>query len=313
MLRSIQHNLKKIAVLSCFFTATTIISCRFYYNTTKDDLTVPAANTAVVQRGKNLTHNVCGSCHYDHTIKRFIGKPLNDLPKIGGKLYAANLTHSITNGIPPKYSDAELFYLIKTGIAKNGKYMPYMMKPMMADEDIDAIISYLRSDDEDVAAADTTIGISHINLLGRTGIRIVSGKPQQYTKGIARPDENDPVAYGYYLVSVMSCYHCHSKKILGLDFLHPEKSTGFMAGGIRLKDKENKRIFSANITPDNETGIGSYTLTDFSKAVKDGITPTGRELKVPMPKFKQLTDKQVNAIYAYIRTLAAVHHKVKRV
>jgi hypothetical protein len=49
--------------------------------------------------------------------------------------------------------------ILKTGISKSGKFMPYMMRPMMADEDINDIIVYLRSDDDAAVAADTTIGI----------------------------------------------------------------------------------------------------------------------------------------------------------
>src|SRR4051812_4751375 len=150
-----KHHLKKLIALSL---VTAIVGCRFYFNTTKDNFT-SHSNTSSFQNGKNLTHNICGGCHYDQDAKKFIGKPLHDLPGIGGRLYSANLTQSATNGIPPKYSDAELFYLLKTGISKNGKFMPFMMRPMMADEDVNDIISYLRSNDPDVTAADKTVGV----------------------------------------------------------------------------------------------------------------------------------------------------------
>ena len=139
-----------------------VIGCRFYFKTTTHQLTVNK-NSASVENGKNLAFNICGGCHYDHSVNKFIGRPLNDLPKIAGHLVSANLTHSVSNGVPPKYSDAELFYLLKTGISKNGKFMPYMMRPMMADQDIYDIIAFLRSDDPAVAAADTTVGKTHIN------------------------------------------------------------------------------------------------------------------------------------------------------
>jgi mono/diheme cytochrome c family protein len=285
-----------------------IVSCKFYFNTTKENFTV-RTNTASVQNGKNLTHNICGGCHYDHDMKKFIGKPMHDLPGIGGKVFASNLTQSASNGIPPTYSDAELFYLLKTGIAKNGKFMPYMMRPMMADDDINDVISYLRSNDPDVAAADTTIGLTHINFLGKMFIRIASKKPTPYNKNVPGPDENDAVNYGRYLVAVVGCYHCHSASLLKVDYLHPEDSKGYMTGGARLKSTTGK-IRAVNLTPDNETGIGSFTLADFTLAVKEGKGPKGRALRVPMPKFKTLTDKQVNAIYSYLKSLPAVQHRV---
>jgi hypothetical protein len=188
--------------------------------------------------------------------------------------------------------------------------MPYMMRPTMADDDIKDIIAYLRSNDPAVAAADTTVGLTHINLIGRTGIRIAS-KPQPYKKGVARPDENDPVAYGRYLVGIIGCYHCHSKKVLGLNYADPEKSKGYLQGGIKLKDPEGKRLRGPNLTPDNETGIGNFSQEDFTRAIRDGITPSGKILSPPMGKYKSLTDKQARAIYAYLRSLPPVHHRVK--
>ncbi len=303
----IMHNVKKLLVIVSIIT---VISCRFYFDTTKDDFTSHVTKTSVAN-GENLTYNICAGCHYDPATKKFTGRALHDLPKIGGKLYSANLTRSTTNGIPPKYTDAELFYLLKTGIAKNGKFMPYMMRPMMADEDINDVITYLRSEDEAVAAADTTVGLSHINFIGKMGIRFAS-KPQKYTKGVERPDENKPVEYGRYLVAITGCYHCHSGKALKVDFLHPEESKGYMKGGMKLKDAAGKKIFSPNITPDKETGIGNYSLADFQTAIREGITPGGRKLRPPMPKFKHITDNQAAAIFAYIQSLPPAHHKVKR-
>lgn len=308
MSKTIRYNLKKIVVIITFLSFV-MLSCRFYFNTTKDNITIDPAQISIAN-GKNLTYNVCGGCHYNAEVKKFIGRPLNDLPKIGGKLYSANLTQSKTDGIPVKYSDTELFYLLKTGIAKSGKFMPYMMKPMMADEDIKDIIAYLRSNDPAVTAADTTVGISHINFIGKTGIRIAS-KPQPYTKGIQRPDENNDTAYGRYVVAVVGCYLCHSKKVLGLDYSVPTRSKGYMEGGMKLKSVESKKIYSANLTPDKETGIGSYDLAAFTKAVREGINAEGKPLRPPMDKFSHLTDKQVKAIFAYLKTLTPVNHKVK--
>jgi len=302
----VKHHLKKLIVISIL---ATIVSCRFYFDTTKDNFTSHSSTTSV-QNGKNLTHSICGGCHYDHDVKKFIGKPMNDLPGIGGKLYSANLTQSATNGIPPKYSDAELFYLIKTGIAKNGKFMPYMMKPMMADEDINDVIAYLRSNDPDVAAVDKTVGLSHINFLGKMFIRIASKKPTAYDKGVVRPDENDAPEYGKYLIAVVGCYHCHSASLLHIDYSFPEISKGYMEGGAKFKSAGGKKIRGSNLTPDNQTGIGNFSTADFTMAVKEGIGPGGYKLRPPMPKFKELTDKQVQAIYTYLKTLPPVHHKV---
>src|SRR2546423_4560418 len=162
-----------------------IYSCRFYFKTTTDHFETKKEISSQ-ERGKNFAFAICTGCHYDFKINKFIGKSLNDLPKIAGHLYSANLTQSKTNGIPPQYTDAELFYLLKTGISKNGYFMPYMMRPMMADEDINDIIVYLRSDDPAVTPADTTVGKTHINFIGKIGLRTLAD-PQPYNKNVPRP------------------------------------------------------------------------------------------------------------------------------
>src|ERR1041384_3220461 len=129
-------------------------SCRFHFKTTTDNFSA-TKNQSSIENGKNLVFNICGGCHYNQSAGKFIGQSLNDLPSIAGHLYSANLTNSTLYGIPTRYTDAELFYLLKTGISKNGVFMPFMMRPMMADADVNDIIIYLRSGDAPVAAADT--------------------------------------------------------------------------------------------------------------------------------------------------------------
>jgi cytochrome c2 len=281
-----------------------------YFETTKNTFTAHKSKTSF-ERGKNFTFNICGDCHYDQRVNKFIGKRLNDLPKIAGTLYSANLTQSIMHGVQIRYTDAELFYLLKTGISKSGRFMPYMMRPMMADEDINDIIVYLRSSDSAVASADTTVGKTHINFIGKMGIRALA-KPQPFNKGVSGVDEKDAVSYGRYLVAVIGCYHCHSEKAKNLDYLNAEKTKGYLIGGMKFKDPKGKKIFSANLTPDKETGIGNYSKEDFSKAVIEGVAASGKKLRPPMPKFPHLQDDQINAIFVYLKSLEPIHHLVKK-
>jgi Cytochrome c len=117
--------------------------------------------------------------------------------------------------------------------------------------------------------------------------------------GNKRPDPNDAVANGRYLVDILSCYHCHSKNIPGLNYTNPEDSKGYMKGGMKFKSSDGKKIRSADIT---QTGIAEYTENDLKRALKNGDTPEGRKLRFPMPKFKDLTDEQISQIYAYLKT-----------
>jgi mono/diheme cytochrome c family protein len=299
---------KKTVIITCLVALIMLGSCRFYFKTTTDQFTSTAGSVSV-ERGKNLVFTMCAGCHYNQATGKFTGHSMNDLPKIAGHLYSANLTHAARYGTTDKYTDAELFYLFKRGIARNGKFMPYMMKPMMADEDINDMIVYLRSGDAALAADDTSAGQTKINFIGRIGIRHLMGPPP-YNKGVARPDEDNLVVYGRYLVGIIGCYHCHSRKTTGLDFFNPESTKGYLQGGIKLKDPKGKRIYAPNLTPDKETGIGYYTKEGFRDAVRKGITPSEVVLSPPMDKFDKLTDKQVDAIYTYLQSVPAVKHRV---
>ena len=71
-------------------------------------------------------------------------------------------------------------------------------------------------------------------------------------------------------------------------------------------------ITTLNITPDEETGIGKWTEDDFVKAVRTGVVPNGPGLRDPMNPYIQLTDEEAKAIYAYLKTVPKLNHKVER-
>lgn len=72
-----------------------------------------------------------------------------------------------------------------------------------------------------------------------------------------------------------------------------------------------KKLYARNITPDPETGIGKWTESDFIKTMKTGKDPEGRILDPTMPwrRFLALTDTDLRAIWAYLRTVKPVKNK----
>jgi hypothetical protein len=65
-----------------------------------------------------------------------------------------------------------------------------------------------------------------------------------------------------------------------------------------------------NITPDNETGIGSWSLADFKRTIRTGVDPKGQVLNPPMPipTLQNLPDEDLEAIYNYLRTLKPIRN-----
>lgn len=104
---------------------------------------------------------------------------------------------------------------------------------------------------------------------------------------------------GRYLVTVGDCAACHTA----------EGGKPF-AGG-RPIETPFGIIYSANITPDPETGIGAWTGDQFYRAMHEGIAADGTHLypAFPYPWFTRATREDVDAIRAYLRTLPAVKYR----
>ncbi len=284
-----------------------IPACKTHYKTSTHPFTVSKQDNSV-ERGKNLAFNICAGCHYNKETMKFTGKQFKDVPKIAGKVFAANLTQT-KGGEMSHYTDAEFAYLMRTGIDHHGKFIPYMLRPNIADQDLRDLWVYLHSNDPAVAADDASPGETHLTWIGKLGVSLLV-KPKPYKENIPRPDENNAVAYGAYLIDNIGCYHCHSKSSKSINYLEPEKTKGYMAGGAKFKTKEGK-VYGANLTFDKETGIGNWSKEDFRKAVQQSVDEHGKKLKPPMHPFPKMTDKQADAIYVYLQTLPPKKHDVE--
>ncbi len=117
------------------------------------------------------------------------------------------------------------------------------------------------------------------------------------------------VERGKYLVSVISCTDCHTPGT----FLGKPDMTRYLGGSDVGFEVPGLGIFyGANLTPDKETGIGSWTKEQIATAIRTGKTPDGRILAPPMPveSFKRLTQSDALAIAAYLKTLPPIKNKV---
>ncbi|MHA4741237.1 c-type cytochrome [Dyadobacter sp. MSC1_007] len=279
--------------------------CQIHYQTEKVNYKMASPS---VREGKRLTMLVCGSCHYNLETKDFSGKKLEDSPKFLGKIYATNITQHPKQGAG-EYTPGELAYLIRTGIGRTGRLMPFMHRPNMADADLDAIIAYLKSDDPAVRPSGRNPGKTRYSPIGRLGLSFT--KVGEYRDaGIQKP-KNDPVLLGKYLVDNLACFHCHSKSFTSLDVQQPERSKGFMGGGNKLRDAAGKKIKTPNLTP-HATGIASWTQAELRRAVTEGVSKDNSVISYPMPLYPELTEAETSAIYAYLNTIPPIEHEIKR-
>src|SRR5439155_15356629 len=100
------------------------------------------------------------------------------------------------------------------------------------------------------------------------------------------------VAYGKHLADASGCWGCHGEHFSG----------GPIPGA------PSSIPVPKNITPDEATGIGKWTLADFTHALRDGKRPNGDSIKQFMPwkYIGQLHDDEIHAMYLYLRTLPPI-------
>ena len=255
-----------------------------------------------VERGAYLFNHVapCLDCHAERDWD-LLAAPI--VPGTAGKgaqfrwlvnedLYAANITpHALAD-----WTDGEMVRAITAGVDKDGNalypLMPYDDYAKMPQEDIYAIVAYLRTLEPLAFTPPPPNGSVLINLIGR-----ILPEPYHPPSPI---DPADTIAYGEYLTAVASCAFCH-----GSDF----------SGGRLFRLPGGGAIRAANLTPDRETGLGNWNRESFIHAFKmlsdhqgnPVPVPEGR-MNTPMPwiRFSGMTEGDLGAIYEYLRTLPPV-------
>jgi hypothetical protein len=144
------------------------------------------------------------------------------------------------------------------------------------------------------------------------------------------------VARGEYLVKTTFCNDCHTPLRMGKDGPEPDMTRMLSGHPEAMKLPPPPRLgdgpwafvatgtmtawagpwgisFTANLTPDPETGIGRWTEKDFIDTIRNGRRlGKGRPLLPPMPWqwARLMTDEDLQAIYAYLRTIPTVKNRV---
>ena len=263
-------------------------------------------------RGQYLTQHVldCFACHSQHDwtkhdVLEIPGTkgggqapfPLEGLP---GKVYPPNISPDKETGAGT-WTDDMFARAIREGIGHDGRalfpFMPYLGYRHLPDEDLASVIVYLRSIPPVHNVVPKTELIFPVKYLIRSA-------PEPLTGPVPPPDLSTPVKRGEWLALVAGCRDCHTPQkqgqpIAGLD----------LAGGFELKGPWGT-ISSPNITPD-PSGISYYDEKLFLDVMHTGYV-NARELKPIMPwwDFRGMTDEDLKAIFAYLRTVPPIKHRV---
>lgn len=265
-----------------------------------------ASSATSAARGEYIVRSVavCGSCHSAPGEKRDPDGPLSGGMEFHnwriGTARASNLTSDPETGLG-RWSEAEIVRALRNGQSKDGRLispvMPYEWFHEMSDEDAFAVARYLLS----LPPVRNEVKQSP-NFAFKLG-KVFFLRPKPAIT-VSTPPRSAVVEYGAYLSQhVGLCADCHTERVgllqkadknrLFAGMQHPPK--GFPAK-------------PPNITPHPETGIGKWSEADFVKAMRTGVTPGGEKLHpfMPWPKLQRMTDDDLHAIYAYLRTVPAI-------
>lgn len=264
-----------------------------------------------LERGKYIFNSVAGcvDCHSEHdqigqdhvVLSNMQGSgqimPLADAP---GRIVAPNLTPDRETGAG-NWSDDQLARAIREGIGHDGRtlfpMMPYQNYKHMSDEDLASVIVYIRSLPPIHHELPKTEIVFPVKYLMRSA-------PEPITAPVVAPDPKDQLHWGAYLVNMASCSDCHTP----MDHGQPLPGLEF-AGGQVFKLPWGS-IASANITPD-ASGIVYYDEALFLQVMRTGYVKARRlDTLMPVEEYKGLSDDDLKAMFAYLRTVKPVKHRV---
>ena len=270
------------------------------------------ATPARLERGRYLVTAVtgCVACHSERDPNTPGMPPVSD--KVGGgtifgegsdlpgRLVAQNLTPDKETGAG-NWTDDMLARAIREGIGHDGRalfpLMPYMNYREMPDEDLASVIVYVRS----LAAVKNPLPKTEIIFPVKYFMR---SAPEPVIAPVPTPDLSDTVKRGAFLVRMSSCADCHTPQVKG------QPKPGLEYGGGLMFTTPEGIVMAANITPD-VSGISYYDEDLFVQAFRTGKVKA-RSLSPIMPWYfyRNMTDEDLKAVFAYLRTLKPVRHTI---
>lgn len=256
-----------------------------------------AANAQpLLERGEYLVRGPagCGNCHTPIGPEGWVMSQ-----ELGGRLvedsklftaYAANIT---PGGAVAKWSDEELGRAIREGIRPDGSVigppMPISMYRGLGDEDLAAIIAFLRT----VPEVNNAVPSSTY----RIPLPPAYGPP---VESVSAPKAGATVEYGAYLAGpVAHCMECHTP----MGPQGPMIDTAPGKGGFEFHGPWGTSVAS-NLTSSAD-GIASYSDDELKKMITQGVRPNGTPMLPPMPYefLAKMTNDDLDAVILYLRSL----------
>ena len=237
-----------------------------------------------IERGRAIATSFCGACHAKNG-------PLTGGSDIGehfaipiGSFVSTNLTAA---GPLRRWSDGEIFRAIRNSVAADRRWllvMSYTNAGKLSDQDIQAVIAYLRNQPgAGVATVEPPDGLNLLGLIMLGAGMLPSGKPV-VTTAITAPPKGPTVPYGAYILSYQDCRECHGARL-----------TGGVKGQL------------GPIGPDLNL-VKEWQRDEFIATMRTGVDPYGHALneqKMPWRPIGRMDDDELGAMYEYLTHLPA--------
>ncbi len=250
------------------------------------DLTV-AGTAEQVARGEYLVNISCIGCHSSVGAD---GNPTEQHPLTGGWNIAAAegfgfagdmVTENLTpGGKLAGYSDGELFRVLRHSVNNRGQrlvFMDFMPYKQLSDDDIEAIIAYLRSLPPNENTVETGDKLAYLGLMMK-GAGMLSTETGMAS--VTAPAEGISAEYGAYVALYGDCRGCHGSTMEGV----AESSMGAAV-------------------PNPRPLVGTLSEEQFLTMMRTGVRPSGTPFSDDMPwQFaSRMSDNDLRALYAYLR------------
>lgn len=272
---------------------------------------------ARIERGKYLANHVmlCMDCHAVRDFSLYAGPPKPGTHGAGGDIFDQNMgfpgrfvSRNLTPAALSEWTDGEIFRAITTGVSRDGSalfpVMPYPNYSKLAEEDIHAVIAYLRTLEPIENEPESSKPDFPVSVLINTMPVKAELQP--------RPSKEDVVNYGRYMITAAACGDCHTRMEAGKYVGEP------FAGGNEFVMPDGSVVRAANLTP-HETGIGNWTKELFINRFKmyadssytpHVVKPGEMQTIMPWQMYAGMNEEDLAAIFEYLRTIEPVENRI---
>jgi mono/diheme cytochrome c family protein len=294
------------------------------YNIPYPDLQV-STDSAVIAKGKYLVHGPahCSNCHVSSVAEMIAADAGENIPLKGGAefplgpigtIYPRNLTPDPTTGIG-RYSDAEVFRMMRHAVKPDGTATLSVLMPFwdMADEDLIAVVSYLRSMDP----VKNQVPDNEWTFMGKA-VRVMASsfkpieKPSPFPSS---PPMEATIARGEYISRyVANCVGCHTNRDpMTFEPIGPEYAGGmefepWPEFALAVGGDPELWMRTPNITPHPNSALSKFkTVEDWKARFR-----AGRLIKVSQMHwgpFSRMSDEDLEALYLYFKSLDPVAYE----